>query len=61
MNGKTGNLPMNYTYLSSLFSMYAKIAVALTGADKQKRNVIINKIKGVGIKFDNISAVPNTR
>lgn len=45
---------MKNTYYSSLFSMYAQIAGAISRADK-KRNVIINEINEVGIKFDNIS------
>jgi hypothetical protein len=47
---------MKHTYYSSLFSMYARIAGAVSGADKQKINIIKPVFSRVGIKFDNISA-----
>ena len=36
--------------------MYAQIAGAISGADKQKINIISPVFSRVGIKFDNISA-----
>jgi hypothetical protein len=47
---------MKHTYYSSLFSMYAQVAGAISGADKQKINIIKPVFGRVGIKFDNISA-----
>lgn len=47
---------MKHTYYSSLFSMYAQISGAVSGADKHKFNTIKPVFSRVGIKFDNISA-----
>lgn len=47
---------MKYTYYSSLFSMFAQIAGAVSGADKQKNFISLPGSRGVGIKFDIISA-----
>ena len=46
---------MKHNYYSSLFSMYAQIASAISGANKQKINIIKPVFSRVGIKFDNIS------
>lgn len=47
---------MKLTYYSSIFPMYARIAGAVSGADKQKFNIVKPVFGRVGIKFDNISA-----
>ncbi len=47
---------MKHTYYSSLFSMVAQIAGAISGADKQKKNIFNPVFDRVGIKFDIISA-----
>jgi hypothetical protein len=47
---------MKHTYYSSLFSMYAQIAAAFSGAHKQKKNKINPVFDRLGIKFDIISA-----
>lgn len=47
---------MKYTYYPPLFSMFAQIAGAVSGADKQKNNIIMTITSRVGIKFDIISA-----
>ena len=46
---------MKHTYYSPLFYMFAKMAGAISGADKQKNNIIMTVISRVGIKFDIIS------
>jgi len=45
---------MKNNYYSSLFSMYAQIATAISEANKQKFNMIKPVYRRVGIKFDNI-------
>jgi len=47
---------MKLTYYSSLFSMYAQIAGAVSRADRQKFNIGRPVFGRVGIKFDDISA-----
>jgi hypothetical protein len=46
---------MKHTYLSSLFSMYAQIAGAVSKAGKQKFNAANPCFSQVGIKFVIIS------
>lgn len=46
---------MKYTYYSSLFSLYAQVAGALSGADKQKNISLKPVFDRLGIKFDVIS------
>jgi hypothetical protein len=43
---------MKYIYDSSLFSIYARIAHWVSGAGKQKCNIINSVFCRVGIKFD---------
>jgi hypothetical protein len=42
---------MKHAYYSSLFLMYAPIAGAISGADKQEINIIKPVFSRVGIKF----------
>lgn len=46
---------MKHTYYSSLFSMFAQIAGAFSGAGKQKKSISKPVFDRVGIKFDIIS------
>ena len=47
---------MKQTYYSSLFSMYAQITRAISGADVLESDIINPVLRRVGIIFDNISA-----
>ena len=47
---------MKYTYYSPLFSMFAKMAGAVSGTGKPENNIIMTVISRTGIKFDIISA-----
>ena len=47
---------MKHTYYSSLFSMYAQVVAALSGANKQKNISIKAELDRLGIKFDVNSA-----
>ncbi len=46
---------MKHNYYSSLFSMYAQVAGAISVAGKKKNNILMTAFSRVGIKFDNIS------